>query len=427
MSKITKLHARQVLDSRGNPTIEVDCILEDGSFGRSSVPSGASTGTHEALELRDHDPLVYAGQGEKKAVSNVNVEIANALVAKEASRQNEIDDALVTLDGTPNKSRLGANAILGVSLAVCQASSKSAHLPLYDYIRKAFSLTETEYVLPTPMINLINGGRHAPQSSDFQEYMIVPHQATSFAEALRMSAEVFHALKKNLLNQKKYVGVGDEGGFCPTLESNQAPFEIISQAIKEAGYAPEKDISLATDVASSEFYRDGKYDLTRENITLDRDGMIAYIAKLQQTYPLVSVEDILHEDDWEGWQIATQKLPGMQIVGDDLFVTNPERLTKGIDLRVANSILVKLNQIGTLTETLLTVQIAKKAGYKVIISHRSGETEDTFISDLVVALGTGQIKTGSVSRTERVAKYNQLLRIEEEVGSKARYAGKFIV
>ncbi len=424
MSKITNLIAREIVDSRGNPTVEVDCLLEDGSLGRASVPSGASTGTHEAVELRDQDKTKFGGLGVQKAVGNVNTEFLAALKGKETA-QNDVDNLMLTLDGTPNKARLGANAILGVSLAVCKAAAASSKLPLYEYIRMAYGLKYEDYILPTPMMNLINGGRHADNSSDFQEYMIVPHAASSFSQALRMGTEVFHALKSVLTEMKQPTSVGDEGGFAPSLESNSAPLDVLIQAIEKAGYKPNDEISFAIDVAASEFYKDGKYLLNREAKQLSSQEMTGYIDELIHKYPLISCEDILSEDDWDAWKIATEKMGGQtQLVGDDLFVTNTERLQKGIDQKVANSILVKLNQIGTLTETVLAVEMAKKAGYTAIISHRSGETEDTTIADVVVALNCGQIKTGSLSRSERVAKYNQLLRIEEQVGSQGKYLGR---
>lgn len=427
MSLISKLHAREILDSRGTPTIEVDCLLEDGSLGRASVPSGASTGKHEALELRDQDPKRFAGKGELTAVAHVETIIAKQLVGKEASNQQEIDAEMVYKDGTPNDARLGANAILGVSLAVCKASAASAKLPLYAYIRRAFGLNYDNYILPTPMMNVINGGRHAAGSSDFQEYMIIPHHASSFAEALRMGDEVFQALKSVLTQLGQPTTVGDEGGFAPALTSNRAPFDLLTEAIEKAGYKPGHDIALAIDAASSEFYRQGKYHLSRENLVLTSEEMTEYVTKLIHDYPLISCEDILDQDDWDGWKQATAKLgKKVQLVGDDLFVTNTERLEKGIDQKVANSILVKLNQIGTLTQTVLAVEIAKKAGYTAVISHRSGETEDTTIADVAVALNCGQIKTGSLSRSERVAKYNQLLRIEEEVGIQGQYLGRSV-
>lgn len=424
MPKISKLTAREIIDSRGNPTVEVDCVLQDGAFGRASVPSGASTGSHEAVELRDQDKKRYAGLGVLQAVDHVNQEINAALQGKETT-QSEIDQTMIALDGTSNKARLGANAILGVSLAVCKASAISSNLPLYDYIRKAFALPYTDYILPTPMMNVINGGKHAENSSDFQEYMIVPHKAPSFAEALRMGVAVFHSLKSLLSDMKQSTGVGDEGGFAPALPDNSAPLELLTKAINHAGYRSGDEISFAIDVAASEFYKNGQYLLSRENKKLTSTEMTTYISELIASYPLVSCEDILAEDDWEAWMRATEQLGAKtQLVGDDLFVTNTERLKKGIDRNIANSILVKLNQIGTLTETVLAVEMAKKAGYTAIISHRSGETEDTTIADVSVALNCGQIKTGSLSRSERVAKYNQLLRIEQAVGNHARYLGK---
>jgi enolase len=427
MAKINNLIAREILDSRGSPTVEVDCLLEDGSFGRASVPSGASTGSHEAVELRDQDKTRYNGQGVTKAVGNVNGEILASLKDKDSSNQSEIDQIMIDLDGTSNKGRLGANAILGVSLAVFKASAVSSRLPAYEYLRKTFSLSESGYILPTPMMNVLNGGKHALNSSDFQEYMIVPHAARSFADAVRMGSEVFHTLKSILADSKQPTGVGDEGGFAPSLPTNTAPLDVLIQAVEKAGYKPNEQISFAIDVAASEFYKEGHYELARENKKLTSSEMTEYITKMVQNYPLLSCEDILSEDDWDAWKQATTLLHDKtQLVGDDLFVTNTERLKKGIDLNVANSILVKLNQIGTLTETVLAVEMAKKAGYTAIISHRSGETEDTTIADIAVGLNCGQIKTGSLSRSERVAKYNQLIRIEQELGSKAQFLGKSV-
>lgn len=424
MSNIADLKAREILDSRGNPTIEVDCILEDGSIGRASVPSGASTGSHEAVELRDNDPKRYGGKGVLKAVSNVT-EIANSLKGQSAFNQAELDMAMVKLDGTQNKGRLGANAILGASLAISKAAAQSKKLPLYQYIRERYEINESGYIIPTPMMNLINGGRHAEKSSDFQEYMVVPHGASSFSQALQMGTNIFHTLKGLLSDMGEPTGVGDEGGFAPSLPSNTAPIELLVDAITKAGYKPGEQVSIAMDVAASEFYKEGKYSLTRENLSLGSDQMVKFIEDLVSKYPIISVEDILSEDDWEAWASATQTIGRkIQLVGDDLFVTNTERLQKGIDQKVANSILVKLNQIGTLTETVLAVQMAKKAGYTAIISHRSGETEDATIADVAVALNAGQIKTGSLSRSERVAKYNQLLRIEEALGTNAKYLGR---
>ncbi len=425
MPFISSLHAREILDSRGNPTIEVDCVLDDGSLGRASVPSGASTGSHEALELRDNDAKRYGGQGETKAVHHVETVIAKQLVGKNALNQREVDQEMIYRDGTPNDARLGANAILGVSLAVCKAAAASSKLPLYEYIRKTFDLSLDSYIIPTPMMNVMNGGKHAENSSDFQEYMIIPHHAQTFAQALQMGDEVFHALKQVLLSMKQPVGVGDEGGFAPSLPSNTAPLDILTEAIGKAGYTPGKDISFAIDVAATEVYKNGKYHLARENKTFTSDAMTEYIEKLISAYPLISCEDVLAEDDWDGWKKATKALgKKVQLVGDDLFVTSTERLQKGIDQNIANSILIKLNQIGTLSQTVLAVQLAKKAGYTAIISHRSGETEDTTIADVSVALNCGQIKTGSLSRTERVAKYNQLLRIEEELAGTSVYVGR---
>jgi len=415
---IKKIHGREILDSRGNPTVEVDVLLEDGSFGRAAVPSGASTGEHEAVELRDGDKSRFMGKGVTKAVSNVNEEIAGSVEGMNALEQENIDKALIDLDGTENKSRLGANAILGVSLAVAFAAAASKKLPLYKYIGG-----EKANVLPIPMMNIINGGEHADNNVDLQEFMIMPVGAASFKEALRMGSEVFHNLKKILKAKKLSTAVGDEGGFAPNLKSNVEAIEVILEAIAKAGYKPGKDISIALDPASSSFYIDGKYILEaekkRENSSSD---MIEFYSKWVDKYPIVSIEDGLAEDDWDGWVKLTESLgKKIQLVGDDLFVTNTKRLKMGIEKHVANSILIKLNQIGTLTETKEAIEMAKKAGYTAVVSHRSGETEDTTIAHLVVAMNTGQIKTGSVCRTDRVCKYNELLRIEEELAGAARY------
>jgi enolase len=407
------------MDSRGNPTVEVDVFLEDGSFGRAAVPSGASTGIHEALELRDKGEKRYGGKGVLKAVENVNEKISPELIGMDSDNQAEIDRTMVDLDGTPGKSTLGANAILGVSMAVARAAADSHELPLWAYLGGLGS-----FVLPTPMMNVINGGAHADNTVDIQEFMIVPHNAPSFAEALRMGAETYHALKNCIKARKYSTGVGDEGGFAPDLKTNREALDLLMEAVTKAGYKPGADISFALDVASSEFFRDGKYVFEGEGKTFTADELIAYYEGLCKDYPILSIEDGMAEEDWKGWAALTKKLGGkVQLVGDDLFVTNPEILGRGIKEGVGNAVLVKLNQIGTVSETVEVVQMATLAGYASIISHRSGETDDTFISDLSVAMKTGQIKTGSVARTDRVAKYNQLLRIEEELGGTARYAG----
>ena len=414
MSVVSSIFAREILDSRGNPTVEVEVKLEDGSFGRSSVPSGASTGSHEALELRDKDLSRYSGQGVLKAVANVNEEIRSAVVGKEWN-QRSIDEALIKLDGTPNKSRLGANAILGVSLAFAYASAVSVGEPLYAYFHRV-SGTSQEMVLPTPMMNVLNGGKHADGSTDFQEFMVVPRGALSFKEKLRWGAETFHALKSILKDRGLVTTVGDEGGFAPHLDSNESAVAVIVEAIKKAGYRPGKDIAIALDVAASEFYKNGTYEFSSEGRSLSAEDLIALYQDWIIRYPIISIEDGLAEDDWDNWQKLTNDLePKIQLVGDDLFVTDIKRLEDGIKQGVANSILIKPNQIGTLTETIGVVLAAQEAGYTTIISHRSGETEDTTIADLAVGLGAGQIKTGSLSRSERVAKYNRLLRIEEEL------------
>ncbi|MEN9912694.1 MAG: hypothetical protein RLY66_102 [Candidatus Parcubacteria bacterium] len=419
--KISKITAREILDSRGNPTVEVDVILKDKSFGRAAVPSGASTGSHEAVELRDGDKR-YGGKGVQKAVKNVNTTIAKALAGKDFD-QRSLDAKLIALDGTANKGKLGANAILGVSMAFSRAAAESTHAPLYKYFTK-ISKTKNTVQLPVPMMNILNGGKHAEKSTDFQEFMIMPVGAKSFKEALRMGAEVFHSLKKILHDKGLATTVGDEGGFAPSLPSNEAAVEIILEAIAKAGYVAGKDIMLALDVAATELYKDGKYHLACENRSLTSEEMVAFYVDWCAKYPIVSIEDGLAEDDWSGYKLLTEKLgKKVQIVGDDLFVTNIERLGRGITEKVGNSILIKLNQIGTVSETIDAINLAKKAGYTSIISHRSGETEDTTIADFVVGTGTGQIKTGSLSRTDRVAKYNQLLRLEEELGKKALYRG----
>jgi enolase len=422
MSKISKIVAREILDSRGNPTVEVDITLKDGSFGRASVPSGASTGSHEAVELRDNDKR-YGGKGVLKAVKNANTLLAKALIGKEWD-QVSLDKKMIELDGTKNKSKFGANAILGISLAFAKSNAKSQKTPLYKYFSK-IAKTKNTIQLPVPMMNILNGGKHAEKSTDFQEFMIMPIGLKSFKEALRCGDEIFHTLKKILHDKGFSTTVGDEGGFAPSLSSNEEAIKIILEAIEKAGYKTGKDVSIALDVAATELYKDGKYHLNSENKVLSSDEMINFYVDLCNKYPIVSIEDGLAEDDWDGYKVMTEKLGNkIQIVGDDLFVTNIDRLKMGIEKNVANSILIKLNQIGTVTETIESVNMAKKAKYTSIISHRSGETEDTTIADFVVGTGTGQIKTGSLSRTDRVAKYNQLLRLEEELGKKAIYRGE---
>lgn len=421
MPFIEDVIAREVLDSRGNPTVEVEMHLEDGSMGRAIVPSGASTGVHEALELRDGDKTRYLGKGTLKAVENVNTEIADAIVGYNVFDQVGLDKLLIELDGTYNKGRLGANAILGVSLAAADAAANSLGLPLFQYLGGV-----NAKLLPTPMMNILNGGSHADNTVDFQEFMVMPVGASSFTEAVRMGAEVFHSLKAVLKEKGLSTAVGDEGGFAPNLSSNEEAIQVILEAVKKAGYEPDKDIKLALDVAASEFYDETsrKYKLTGEGKEKTADEMIEYYENLIAKYPVISIEDGLAEDDWEGWAKLTQKLgKKVQLVGDDLFVTNTDRLKKGIEQSVANSILIKVNQIGTVTETLDAIEMAKKAGYTAIVSHRSGESEDVTIADLAVAVNAGQIKTGSLSRTDRIAKYNQLLRIDELLGDTAIYAG----
>ena len=418
-TEIAEIKAREILDSRGNPTVEVDVRLRGGALGRAAIPSGASTGVHEARELRDGDAKRYGGKGVLKAVANVNQTIAGKLKGADAANQSALDRALIELDGTANKSKLGANATLGVSLAAAYASAAANGVPLYRY------LNPDARVMPVPQMNVVNGGRHADSNVDMQEFMIVPAGAGNFAEAIRMGAEVFHALAAVLKKRGHSTNVGDEGGFAPNLKSNEEPIEVILEAIAKAGYRPGIDVSLALDPASSEFYEDGKYVFARSDKSArSAEQMVEFYAGWLKKYPIVSIEDGLAEDDWAGWKILTRELGAKtQLVGDDIFVTNPEFLKRGIDERVANSILIKLNQIGTLTETLATIEMARTAGYTSVISHRSGETEDTTIADLVVATGVGQIKTGSMSRGERTAKYNRLLRIAEELGAKAQYPG----
>jgi enolase len=419
-SIIADIHAREILDSRGNPTVEADVYLTSGAMGRAAVPSGASTGEHEANELRDKDEERYGGKGVTLAVQNVRETIAPALAGADASDQMGIDAALLEMDGTPNKSNLGANAILAVSMACARAAAEDLGLPLWRYLG-----TPMSRVMPVPMMNILNGGAHSTNTVDFQEYMVVPVGAESFGDALRMGAEVFHALKKVLVKRKLSTGVGDEGGFAPDLKSDEEAITVVLEAIEAAGYKPGQDIALALDAAASELYKGGKYTFKKSGAgTKDAAGMVKLYEKWIGEYPIVSIEDGLAEDDWDGWKLLTEAIGDRcQLVGDDIFVTNTERLARGIESGVGNSILIKLNQIGTLTETLETIDMARSAGYLSVISHRSGETEDTFIADLAVGTGAGQIKTGSASRTDRVAKYNQLLRIEEQLGSAAEYPG----
>ncbi|OUS04971.1 phosphopyruvate hydratase [Rhodobacterales bacterium 52_120_T64] len=423
MSAILDITAREILDSRGNPTIEVDVVLEDGAMGRAAVPSGASTGAHEAVELRDGDKARYNGKGVQKAVYAVNGEIYDALVGLDATQQVEVDAILIDLDGTPNKARLGANAILGVSLAVAHAAADSIGQPLYRYIGGT-----SARVLPVPMMNIINGGEHADNPIDIQEFMIMPVAAESISDAVRIGAEIFHTLKAELSAAGHNTGIGDEGGFAPNLNSTTDALDFIMKSIEKAGYKPGEEVYLALDCASSEYYEDGVYNMKGEGKKLSSAENAAYLAALVDAYPIISIEDGMDEDDWAGWKALTELVGDRcQLVGDDLFVTNPERLADGIDQGVANSILVKVNQIGTLTETLTAVDMAHRARYTSVMSHRSGETEDTTIADLAVATNCGQIKTGSLSRSDRLAKYNQLIRIEEELGETAVYAGRSIL
>jgi len=420
MSQIARVHARQILDSRGGPTVEVEVALSSGAVGRAAVPSGASTGAHEALELRDGDSSSFGGRGVLKAVANVEDELSGVLTGREAAGQATIDRMMIELDGTPNKARLGANAILGCSLAVAAAAAADAGLPLYRYIGGARANR-----LPVPLMNILNGGAHADNSVDLQEFMVAPVGARTLTDAVRMGAEVYSALKSVLRSRGLSTGVGDEGGFAPDLESNEAALAIIMEAIAAAGYEPGEDVALALDPATTELYRDGAYHLDGEGRTLDAAGMVEYWADLVERYPIVSIEDGMAEEDWDGWVMLTERLgERVQLVGDDLFVTNTERLRRGIDLGAGNALLVKLNQIGTLSETLAAMDLASRSGYASMVSHRSGETEDTFIADLAVATGAGQIKTGAPSRSERVAKYNQLIRIEEQLGPAASYPGR---
>ncbi len=419
MPTIKNVKGQEILDSRGNPTVAATVTLSDGAIGWAAVPSGASTGTHEAVELRDKDPKRYNGLGVLKAVHNIDTEISKALIGKEAKGQKAIDEAMIALDGTENKGRLGANAILAVSLAVARAAANSQGVPLFRYLNPS-----GEYALPVPLLNILNGGRHATNSTDLQEFMIAPVGAPTFSDALRMSAEIYHSLKSLLKKQGYGTNVGDEGGFAPSLKSNVEAVEIIVKAIEKAGYAPGKDCFIALDPAASELYQDGVYVLEREGKTLTSEEFIEFYAKWVNDYPIISIEDALFEDDWEGWKLLNQKIGDrVQLVGDDLYVTNPKRLERGIKEKSSNSILIKLNQIGTLTETIAAIDMAHKSAWTSVISHRSGETEDTTIADLSVALATGQIKTGAPCRGERTCKYNRLLAIEAELGTAARYAG----
>jgi enolase len=420
MSAIRDLHARQILDSRGNPTVEVDVLLDDGSFGRAAVPSGASTGAYEAIEKRDTEQASYGGEGVMSAVHAVNTEIFDALSGADATEQQQIDADLISLDGTENKARLGANAILGVSLAVARAAAEASGLPLWRYLGGIHA-----HILPTPMMNILNGGAHADNALDVQEFMIMPVGAASFSDGLRMGAEIFQALKSELTKKKLSIAVGDEGGFAPAIKTTPEAVDLVACSVEAAGYNLGVDVVLALDAAASEFFQDSSYNLQGEGRKLDTAGMVDMWAALCDQYPIVSVEDPLDEDDWQGFVDLTERIgQGVQVVGDDLFVTNPERLGKGIKMKAGNAILIKVNQIGTLTETMKAISDAKQAGFGVVISHRSGETEDSFIADLSVATNAGQIKTGSLSRSDRLAKYNQLLRIEEELGERAVYAGR---
>ena len=423
MTAIIDITAREILDSRGNPTVEVDVLLEDGALGRAAVPSGASTGAHEAVELRDGDAKRYKGKGVLKAVEGVNTELAELLLGRDATLQEDIDAAMIEADGTANKGRLGANAILGVSLATAKAAAESLGLPLYRYVGGTAARA-----LPVPMMNIINGGEHADNPIDIQEFMIMPVAADSLADAVRMGAEIFHTLKKELSTAGHNTGIGDEGGFAPNLSSTREALDFIMASIEKAGYRPAEDVFLALDCASTEYYRDGAYHMAGEGTVLSAAENAAYLAALVDTYPIISIEDGMAEDDWEGWKALTETIGDRcQLVGDDLFVTNPLRLADGIAQGVGNSILVKVNQIGSLSETLEAVNMAHHASYTAVMSHRSGETEDATIADLAVATNCGQIKTGSLSRSDRLAKYNQLIRIEEELGTAARYAGQSIL
>ena len=420
MTAIIDIHGREILDSRGNPTVEVDVLLEDGSFGRAAVPSGASTGAHEAVELRDGDKGRYLGKGVLKAVDAVNNEISDALLGLDAEDQRDIDLAMLELDGSDNKGKLGANAILGVSLAVAKAAANARGLPLYSYIGGV-----SAHVLPVPMMNIINGGEHADNPIDFQEFMVMPVGAPSLAEAVRWGSEIFHTLKKGLHEKGLATAVGDEGGFAPNLASTRAALDFIMASIEQAGFTPGEDVVLALDCAATEFFKGGKYEISGEGLSLGGEEMAAYLADLCDAYPIRSIEDGMGEDDFAGWKALTDRIGDrVQLVGDDLFVTNPKRLAMGIGEGLANSLLVKVNQIGTLSETLQAVDLAHRAGYTAVMSHRSGETEDATIADLAVATNCGQIKTGSLARSDRLAKYNQLIRIEEELGDSAAYAGR---
>lgn len=421
MSKIKSIFAREILDSRGNPTVEVDIELENGVTGRAAVPSGASTGIHEALEMRDGDKKRFGGKGVLKAVANINDRIAAALKGKDINQQKALDYAMLELDNTPNKKNLGANAVCGVSLALARTAARAADVPLYQYLGGADAVN-----LPVPLMNVLNGGVHANwQGPDFQEYMIVPHGASSFREALRWSSEVYQILKKILKSKGLNTSVGDEGGFVPTVSSNEDPLKLIIEAVEKSGYEPGKQISISLDTASSSFYEDNKYQLRTENKKLDASGMVDRFVSLSQSYPIISIEDGLAEDDWNGWKLLNQKIGSkVELVGDDLLVTNVQRIKRGIEENVANAVLIKVNQIGSLSETIEAIDLAKKAGWGVIVSHRSGETVDSFIADFTVAMGTGAIKTGAPCRGERIEKYNRLLRIEEELGTRAEYAGR---
>lgn len=420
MSEIKNIRAREILDSRGNPTVEVDVVLKDGSFGRAAVPSGASTGAHEAVEMRDGDKTRFGGKGVLKAVNTINGQIAEAVVGMSATDQVAIDTALIDMDGTPNKDNLGANATLGVSLAVAHSAARSQHIPMYRYICPASSK-----LLPVPQFNILNGGKHAQGSTDFQEFMVIPLGLNSFRDALRAGAEIYQSLKTVLTGRGYSTNVGDEGGFAPSLPSNKDAAEAVLAAIESAGYKPGRDCFIGLDVAASELFQNGKYVLPMENVILDSVQMVEYYASWVNQYPIISIEDGMSEDDWEGWKLLMEKIGNrVQLVGDDLYTTNVKRIRKGIEEKCANSVLIKLNQIGTLSETLNAMEMATNAGWTNVISHRSGETEDTTIADLAVATGAGQIKTGAPARSERVAKYNRLLRIEEELGENACYAGR---
>ena len=420
MSAIVDVFAREILDSRGNPTVEAEVILESGILGRAAVPSGASVGTKEAVELRDNDSQRYFGKGVLKAVENINSEISESLMGLDAIEQNSIDQTLIDLDGTDNKARLGANAILAVSLAVAKAAAEDSGMPLYRYLGGSGPMS-----MPVPMMNVINGGVHANNNIDLQEFMIVPLGAQSFREALRYGTEIFHTLKKMLHEKNMTTTVGDEGGYAPNLKNNEAALQLIVEAIEQAGFIPGADVAIALDFASSELFKDGKYHLASDNLSLSSDQLVDYISAWVEKYPIISVEDGMSEHDWDGWKLLTSKIgSSVQLVGDDIFVTNPSILKEGIAQEVANSILIKINQIGTLTETFSAIEIAKCAGYTSVISHRSGETEDTTIADIAVATNALQIKTGSLSRSDRLAKYNQLLRIEEDLGDSAKFAGR---